>query len=1076
MKSANRGIPVRKVMCWLIGLLIMTVAFAPAVKAQSMTDIHATFIPGTNQPVIAGRHDLQIYANNTLQLQETIPVIPSVNINDYISHVRWSHTGQYFTVAYSSDDSSMPQKLQIRNANTGAVIAEFEGLYFQSGVELIDWSPDDQYLAVGDVPRDEILIIRAYDGMVVNQFVLTQDDGLLGLNWHPVTQQFAAIIAREGGERLWLCHATMPQSQCTETGPYEISSDLGIHFNADGTLIAWVSWDTTADHLIEIRDTSTFQLVRTLTGHTEAVWQLAWETPKLASVAYDSTLRIWNGDTGTLLITTAIPGLPSSLIWGPDGTTLLYVHEDKPIELRSDSGTILAQMCDTCVQRFTLINADTDAPIRTLSNNDTINLASLTTRNLNIRAEFAGKVGHIDFTLTSSSPSSDADFPFAVFGDTNGNFNAWTPAPGSYTLTATPYNRRDVAGTPLSITFTVTDTACTTTVGAGDVSGLVSAITTANTNAGADTICLTNSAYTLTASNNSNLGNNGLPRITSDITILGNGATITRSGSTEFRHFKVESNGNLKLYNLTLTNGDADSTWYGGSIHVNSGQLTLGAGVTLTGNLAQAGGAVHNNLGTVTIQGATLTGNMATGDGGAVYGNGTFVISGSTLTNNEAGFENPSSSGSGGAIHVFNSTANLTLTDSQITGNYAKIRAGGVSISGLPQATITASTLADNVAGDYGGGVYISGSTVTISESDVHLNTTLTSGGGLFESANSTVTVTSTSFVGNEAKFKGGGLYNTSGVLVLDNVTIDDNYLVDLTSSSDGGGIYNFASSGASRLTVTDSLITTNSAEDQGGGVYHGAGSTSSIHNTCIMGNVSPHQSGVTAAVALDASLNWWGAANGPSEAGPGSGDGVNSSVNYSNFLTSACPGDSGAPAGGGTMLPGMAPAGESLAAERLATLESEVQPASLVLPFGDDFESTVLWNPDTLWQQDIESYSGYGWMGYMLLRDEIQSLRLVEPVDLTTAVQPELRFWRKADLSSADILAVEVSIDGATWTMVYSETNSHADWSEQVVDLTQFSGGMLYLRFTLLTAGTVPAGEVSTGYRLDNLSITDAG
>jgi hypothetical protein len=65
-----------------------------------------------------------------------------------------------------------------------------------------------------------------------------------------------------------------------------------------------------------------------------------------------------------------------------------------------------------------------------------------------------------------------------------------------------------------------------------DVAELIAAIHTANGNDEADTLELaTNCVYTLTMVDNSDepYGPNGLPQITSEITIHGNGATIERS-------------------------------------------------------------------------------------------------------------------------------------------------------------------------------------------------------------------------------------------------------------------------------------------------------------------------------------------------------------------------------------------------------------------------------------------------------------------------------------------------------------------------------------------------------------------
>ncbi|WP_218840202.1 malectin domain-containing carbohydrate-binding protein [Spirosoma fluviale] len=45
--------------------------------------------------------------------------------------------------------------------------------------------------------------------------------------------------------------------------------------------------------------------------------------------------------------------------------------------------------------------------------------------------------------------------PYSLAGDTDGDYNDWTPSVGTHTLTATPYNSQGQVGTPLTITFDV---------------------------------------------------------------------------------------------------------------------------------------------------------------------------------------------------------------------------------------------------------------------------------------------------------------------------------------------------------------------------------------------------------------------------------------------------------------------------------------------------------------------------------------------------------------------------------------------------------------------------------------------
>jgi hypothetical protein len=124
------------------------------------------------------------------------------------------------------------------------------------------------------------------------------------------------------------------------------------------------------------------------------------------------------------------------------------------------------------------------------------------------------------------------------------------------TLTATPTNTGTPTATPHPCA--IPGAPATLAIPAGDVSALIQAITIANARCG-DTIELAaGSIYSLTSLDNYNNGPNGLPSITSQVTINGNGATITRSaaaGTPTFRIFDIASSADLRLITLTIENG-----------------------------------------------------------------------------------------------------------------------------------------------------------------------------------------------------------------------------------------------------------------------------------------------------------------------------------------------------------------------------------------------------------------------------------------------------------------------------------------------------------------------------------------
>jgi hypothetical protein len=151
-------------------------------------------------------------------------------------------------------------------------------------------------------------------------------------------------------------------------------------------------------------------------------------------------------------------------------------------------------------------------------------------------------------------------------------------------------------------------------VGSGDVATLITAINTANSNGQSNTINLTASTYDLTSINNDWYGPDGLPPITSNLTINGNGAVLQRDVNAigDFRLLYVSGglNGELPLGNLTLEN----VTLQGG--------IAQGGDSDFGGGGLGAGGAIFNQ-GTLNLVGVTVMNNQAQGGGGGVllFGN-----------------------------------------------------------------------------------------------------------------------------------------------------------------------------------------------------------------------------------------------------------------------------------------------------------------------------------------------------------------------------------------------------------------------------------------------------------------------
>ncbi|WP_265991427.1 putative Ig domain-containing protein [Larkinella insperata] len=117
------------------------------------------------------------------------------------------------------------------------------------------------------------------------------------------------------------------------------------------------------------------------------------------------------------------------------------------------------------VVSVSLMNATTDQQIRLLSNGEQINLATLASRNLNLRANTSpATVGSVRMVLSGrqNRTQTETGAPYSLFGDSNGDYNNWIPPVGSYSLTVTPYTGAGATGsvgTPLTLNFTVVEQA-----------------------------------------------------------------------------------------------------------------------------------------------------------------------------------------------------------------------------------------------------------------------------------------------------------------------------------------------------------------------------------------------------------------------------------------------------------------------------------------------------------------------------------------------------------------------------------------------------------------------------------------
>lgn len=111
------------------------------------------------------------------------------------------------------------------------------------------------------------------------------------------------------------------------------------------------------------------------------------------------------------------------------------------------------------VTKLALVNTTTQPEIRSLASGSTIDF-SADGKALSVRAETSGGVGSIEFVLDGKTIQVENAAPYAIAGDGGGKLYGWTPSVGTHTLKVVPYSgsyRSGTAGTPVQVTFTVTD-------------------------------------------------------------------------------------------------------------------------------------------------------------------------------------------------------------------------------------------------------------------------------------------------------------------------------------------------------------------------------------------------------------------------------------------------------------------------------------------------------------------------------------------------------------------------------------------------------------------------------------------
>ncbi|HEY1270221.1 MAG TPA: hypothetical protein VGH16_23390 [Candidatus Binatia bacterium] len=294
---------------------------------------------------------------------------------------------------------------------------------------------------------------------------------------------------------------------------------------------------------------------------------------------------------------------------------------------------------------------------------------------------------------------------------------------------------------------------------------------------GTDIIHLPKGTQTLTKADGDCSGPTGLPAITSNITIEGNGAKIVRGKKAPAFRLLCVRTGAVTINDTTFSGGSAD---FGGGI-VNSSALTL------------------NNC--------VISGNVATGDGGGIYTEGSVHATGTTFSKNQAN--------RGGALFAYDSI--VQLADSLVTGNTAG-RGGGIYVQ-ESSVDITGGTISKNSAAENGGGVAAYG-IIQKNYSPGYYYNGYYYGGYTYFYTNNYVRISGATITGNSAAQSGGGLFSYGSYIYTTGGALTKN-----SAGQNGGGAYGKSDT---YFTLTNGVVSGNKAGQKGGGaaalnIYYGA-------------------------------------------------------------------------------------------------------------------------------------------------------------------------------------------------------------------------------------------------------------
>lgn len=373
--------------------------------------------------------------------------------------------------------------------------------------------------------------------------------------------------------------------------------------------------------------------------------------------------------------------------------------------------------------------------------------------------------------------------------------------------------------------------------------------------------------------------------ITDDLVIRGGTNNVTIDAGENSRIFNINTDQNVSLVRLTMTNGTALEggavlTQGGGTVRLYQSHFALNTAT----HIASGGGAIYNVNSRIFADQSLFGANLAYGEGGAIFSaNGTIHLSDATFTGNMG------AKGGGAMLAV---EGNYYLSEVFFVGNYSgddlletqgtntgtilgasvtranvDFEGGAISFAGPSAISVMiGTTFDDNTALGNGGAIAMEpGNRLFVYNISTFSNNMAlggavgVNGGGAIFSRDAIVRVSSSSFSDNMVHVgNGGAVLTIGGQLSLFNSIVTNN-----ATTRNGGGLY--ADGTNVTLNATQLLsnmagtlptgVTNNDLANQtpsGGGLFLGssAGTRATIGNSSFQFNNAKHSGGAISSSA----------------------------------------------------------------------------------------------------------------------------------------------------------------------------------------------------------------------------------